>query len=233
MRIMIRRFIPIFVLTILASFISSTVTVTTSAQTARPPVTVSIQAGLSLATVSPEEGSDLVGADYDFQNGFNVRASVFLPFSRLLGTQLGIGWVQKGSSITFSIPQFDTLTGRRTEDLSLDMTLRSEYLQFPLLLSLKPTSVFNILVGPVVSFPLSCGAESLGESIDCDENDFLELNTDISIMAGAGVSIPLSSSFSLSLDAVYDLGMTEIAEDSDSKNRGFMFTAGIRLPLNR
>lgn len=88
---MIRRIIPIFVLIILASFISSTVTVTTSAQTARPPVTVSIQAGLSLATVSPEEGSDLVGADYDFQNGFNVRASVFLPFSRLLGTQLGIG----------------------------------------------------------------------------------------------------------------------------------------------
>ena len=119
------------------------------------------------------------------------------------------------------------------EDFSLELTLRTGYLQFPLLLSLKPISVLHILVGPVISFPLSCSAESLGETVDCDEPDFFELNTDISVMAGAGVSIPLSSSFSLALDAVYELGMTEIAEDSDSKNRGFLITTGIRLPLNR
>lgn len=222
---MIKKFTLIFLLTISVSFFFATanaqVSETTNAKTVRPPVSVSLQAGLSLATVSPEGGSDAAGLDYSYQSGLNVRAFVFWPFSGLLGTQLGVGWVQKGSSISF--PGID-------EDFSSN--IRAGYLHFPLLLSLEPTSILNILVGPVVSLPLSCSIESSGISVDCDETD-LELNTDISIMAGAGVSIPLSSSFSLSLDAVYDLGMTEIAEDSDSKNRGFLFTAGVRLPLDR
>jgi hypothetical protein len=227
LRIMIKRFPHVFLFTILISLFFATakaqVPETTNAQTARSPVSVSFQAGLSLATVSPEEYADEAGVDYGYQSGLNVRASVFLPFSGLLGTQLGVGWVQKGSVITV---RFSDIDG------DFSSNLRTGYLQFPLLLSLMPTSVFHILVGPVVSFPLSCSIESMGYSVDCDEND-LELNTDISIMAGAGVSIPLSSSFSLLLDAVYDLGLTETAEDTDSKNRGFLFTAGIRLPLNR
>ncbi len=224
---MIKRSNPFIVFTILTSFLFATakaqVPETTRANSDRPPVSVSLQAGLSLATVSPEANADASGVDYGYQSGLNVRASVFLPFSGLLGTQLGVGWVQKGSVINVRFSDIDGV---------FSSNLRTEFLQFPLLLSLMPTSNLRILVGPVISFPLSCNIESMGATVDCDEAD-LELNTDISIMAGAGVSIPLSNSYSLALDAVYDLGLTAIAEDSESNNRGFLFTAGIRLPLNR
>lgn len=209
----------------------SVVTVATNAQTTRPPVSVSLQGGLSLATLSPEIGSDASGVDYSYTNGFHVRASVFLPFSRLLGAQLGVGWVLKGSSLSFPVPEnlddFPDLSG-----WNFSSKVSTGYLQFPLLLSLKPTPVLYILVGPVVSIPLSCSVKSFGASADC-RGGLRELNTDISIMAGIGASIPLSSSFSLLLDAVYDLGTTGTTKDSISKNRGFLFTTGIRLPLNQ
>lgn len=221
--------------TFLLVLIFFSVVTTTNAQTARPPVSVSLQTGLSLATFSPNEGAEAAGGDYGYQNGLNVRASVFLPFSRVLGTQLGVGWVQKGSSlrIAFVDPVIDE--GLDLPESDLFWNFRTGYLQVPLLLSIKPSPIFHILAGPVVSFPLSCSVETSVEisGITDDRECNFDLDTDLSIMAGAGVSIPLSSSFSLSLDAVYDLGTSEITEGFESKNRGFLFTAGIRLPLNR
>ncbi len=217
----------------------SVVTVTTNAQTTRSPVSVSLQTGLSLATFSSHKGIELAGADFGYQSGFNVRASVFFPFSRVLGTQLGVGWVQKGSSFRIPFVNPDLDEGLDLSELNIFSNFRTGYLQIPLLLSIKPSPIFHVLAGPVVSFPLSCSVEtSVEPSVEISgltggrECNF-DLDTDLSIMAGAGVNIPLSSSFSLSLDAVYDFSTSEIAEGFESENRGFLFMAGIRLPLDR
>ena len=199
---------------------SFVVSATVCAQTVRPPASVSLQAGLSLATVSPQEGED--PSDYSYQSGINVRASGFLPLSNYIGAQLGLGFVQKGSPLSVDDDPFF--------DGDFSAKLETAYLQVPVLLSVHPIPALRLLAGPVISFPLSCNLEIMRISIDCDETD-IDLNTDLSIMAGAGVNIPLSSAFSLSLDVIYDLGLTDILEDSDSKNRGFLFTAGFSLPL--
>ncbi|MYB91361.1 MAG: PorT family protein [Rhodothermaceae bacterium] len=126
-------------------------------------------------------------------------------------------------------------------DISSTTDFRINYLSVPALLQFNPISKVRLLAGPVLSFALGCNLESIleadgeeeRESVDC--GDDIELETvDVSIRAGAGVDIPVSSAFSVSLDAVYDLGMRNYdKEGDDSKNRGFAITAGVSFPLGR
>ncbi|MYD56127.1 MAG: hypothetical protein F4246_03850 [Rhodothermaceae bacterium] len=108
----------------------------------------------------------------------------------------------------------------------------------------NPTSNVHLLGGTVFSFALGCsfaatfevdGIVTERESADCGDDDVdLELTTaDISIMVGAGVNIPISSALSVSLEAVFDLGMTDFSKvdgDDGSKNKSFGITAGVSLP---
>ena len=83
---------------------------------------------------------------------------------------------------------------------------------------------------PVLAYALGCIVETefedgLDVSANCND-DFVdvELETvDISARVGEGVNKPVSSVFSVSLDAVYDLGMTAYATspvtDRGSKTR--------------
>ena len=221
---------------------------TTFAQTGYPTRSVSIQAGLSLSTVTtPDEFDnfeDLV--DIGYVSGVNVRASVYLPIRGRLGTQLGLGWMQKGFSMEIQVSElFGDFVGYFSEyevpDISSTTNFKANYISVPALLQFNPISKVRLLAGPVLSFALGCSLESIlvvdgdeeRESVDC--GDDIELETvDISIRAGAGVNIPVSSAFSISLDAVYDLGMRNYEkEGDDSKNRGFAITAGVSLPLGK
>ena len=222
---------------------------TTYAQTGYPTKSVSIQAGLSLSTVTtPDELEDFGDVlDIGYRNGVNVRASVYLPIWGRLGTQLGLGWMQKGFSWELNVSEiFGDFIGYFSEDevsdISSIINFKMNYLSVPTLLQFNPTSKVRLLAGPVLSIALGCSLESITEvdgtvgereSVDC--GDEIELETvDISIRAGAGVNIPVSSAFSVSLDAVYDLGMRDYdKEGGDSKNRGFAITAGVSLPIGK
>ena len=221
---------------------------TAYAQTGYPTKSVSIQAGLSLSTVTtPDEFEDLGDlVDIGYVSGVNVRASVYLPIRGRLGTQLGLGWMQKGFSLEIELSDlFGDFAGYYSDyefpDISSTTDFRINYLSVPALLQFNPISKVRLLAGPVLSFALGCNLESIleadgeqeRESIDC--GDDIELETvDVSIRAGAGVDIPVSSAFSVSLDAVYDLGMRNYdKEGDDSKNRGFAITAGVSFPLGK
>ena len=68
-------------------------------------------------------------------------------------------------------------------------------------------------------------------SVDCDD-EFDELTSmDLGAVAGAGASIATSGSLSVSVDAVYNLGLSSISESDDVKNRAFSIMAGIRIPI--
>ena len=231
--------------------------VATYAQTGYPTRSVSIQVGLGLSSVTtpdaikdlPDPHLDLI--DIGYRSGFNIRASVYLPILGGLGTQLGLGWIQKGWSSEVEPPEF---TGEDDDDLfdyyneaSFEYRVRVNYVSAPTLLQFNPISTVHLLAGPVFSFALSCSAEATAEingtvtervSGDCDDDDIsMDLNTvDLSIMVGAGVNIPITSAFSVSLEAVYDLGITDFSpEDGNkgSKNKSFGITAGVSLPLGR
>ena len=240
---------------ILALF--SVASVATYGQSGYPTKSISIQAGLSISSVTtPDAIKDLPSAakdliDIGYRSGGSIRASVYLPISGRLGTQLGLGWILKGWSVEVEPPAFtledDDDLFDYYNDVSFGYRVRVNYVSAPTLLQFNPISTVYLLAGPVFSFALSCSAEATTEvngtvtgrvSGDCDDDDVsIDLNTvDLSIMVGAGVNIPISSAFSVSLEAVYDLGITDFSpEDGNngSKNKSFGITAGVSLPLGR
>ena len=190
----------------------------TYAQTALPTRSMSIQAGLSLST-----NTDAMA---DYQGGGIIRASLFLPITTNLSTQVGLGWVQKGAS------------GREG---NIKVGLAINYLSVPALLSYNPTSSLRLMAGPVLSFSLGCSVSASVEGSDIDiqplnctdievELEDLVNPVDLSVMAGIGVDIPVSRTLSLNVDVAYDFGLTEAYSDG-SKNRSFLFTTGVNFPL--
>lgn len=187
---------------------------------AQAPLSVSVHAGLSLAKTTPEEG--VAAATYSYLTGNTVDVSVFLPFTDHVGVQAGVGYVQKGTSISTNAGGIFGL------DLAAE--LRTAYVQMPVLLAIHPTPLFRLTAGPAIAFPLTCRLEVLGASVDCDE-DGPPLKTDLSVMAGAGLFIPIAPRLHLSVSTLYNQGFTSLFGDSDSKNRGFFFTAGVSIPF--
>ena len=239
----------------------SVVSVATYAQSGYPTKSISFQAGLSLSSVTtPDDIKDLPNAQKDlidigYRSGAAIRASVFLPISGRVGTRLGLGWIQKGYSVKVELPEltvydeFDDYFDYY-DYASVTLRARANYLSAPVLLQFNPISSVHLLAGPVLSFALGCsfkvtevttdadGTAIERDSADCDDDGVdLDLNTvDISIMVGTGVNIPVSDAFSVSLEAVYNLGMTDYSaedEDEGSKNTSFGITAGVSLPLGR
>lgn len=238
----------------------SVVSVATYAQTSYPAKSISIWAGLSLSSITtpdgirrlPDSERDLI--DIGYRSGVNLRASVYLPISGGLGTRLGLGWIQKGWTLEVEVPELPGYDDDYYDDFYDyydDVSIRSRararanYLSAPALLQFNPISSVHLLAGPVFSFALGCsfaatlevdGVVTERESADCGDDDVdLELTTaNISIMVGAGVNIPISSALSVSLEAVFDLGMTDFSKvdgDEGSKNKSFGITAGVSLPL--
>ena len=241
------------VFAVLALF--SVVSAATYAQQIVPGKSISIWAGLSLSSITtPDEIKDLPDIDIGYRSGFNIRASVFLPISGRLGTRLGLGWIQKGWTLDVDVPELPGYDDDYYDDYydyyddaSIRSRARVNYLSAPALLQFNPTSSVHLLAGPVFSFALGCsfaatlevdGAVTERDSADCDDEDVdLDLRTvDISIMVGAGVNIPVSSALSVSLEAVFDLGVTDFSKvygDEGSKNKSFGITAGVNLQLGR
>ncbi|MXX98057.1 MAG: PorT family protein [Rhodothermaceae bacterium] len=218
----------------------SVVSVATHAQTGYLTKSVSIQVGLSLSKIT----TDRVDPSYNpsYRGGFNTRVSISLPISDRMGAQLGLGWMQRGYSVDI-VRSAETLLPENSPD-GIYIRSRVDYLSIPALLQFYPTSsnVIHVLAGPVLSFALGCSLELETElhgfvaerySSDCTDGGTEIETVDISIMTGVGVNIPVSSEFSVSLDAVYDLGMIDTTTGIESKNRGFAITAGVSLPLGK
>ena len=181
---------------------------------------LSLQAGASLATLG---GSDVASADYRI--GMRVGASAIFPFSANLDLQFGAAYVAKGAT---------------EHELGVDIAVELDYFEIPLLLRLSPsvdgTISPHFTVGPALSFRLKCSASGSAEGLkisgDCDEfadPDDLK-SMDFGAMAGAGIDIATSGSLSVSLDLLYNFGLSSISE-SDEKNRAFSILAGVTFPI--
>lgn len=125
--------------------------------------------------------------------------------------------------------------------LGFERELDVSYLDIPLLLrlDLSPGSRVSphVLVGPTVGINLTCELRTLAGPItgtrDCDDSEGFSVKTlDLGVGAGFGVSMDMGT-WKLLADARYGLGLSDIFEDVDMRNRGFGITAGASFPLTR
>ena len=192
-------------------------------------VVVGIGAGLRSASLSIEDNDD---DDLpDSRTGIGISGFVSIPVNESFSIQPGIGFVQKGAEET---------EGSETFSLELD------YLEVPVLgvfhLPSEGAATVHLFAGPVISFEMSCGVTGEDEGVslefDCEDDDEINTkSTEFGAIAGAAVSYSLNDTASLFLAAFYNLGLTNINDDTGegddaAKNRvlginlGVAFTVG-------
>lgn len=145
--------------------------------------------------------------------------------SRTTYIGLDVNWVQKGGDeVAFAFGE--------TQDLEL------EYIELPLTVGyaqrLGDGWSSNLYIGVSLGFQLSCKVQgsASGASTECDDGQQLapRNTTEWSIPFGFGFARNLGGS-NLGLDIRYVLGLSDIFENSNIRNRGWQFTAKWAVPI--
>lgn len=135
----------------------------------------------------------------------------------------------------FSVQTGATYSRKGAADQDADSNL--DYLEVPLLLVVTiPTDGATVhprlYGGGSFNFELSCDlspADGDGESVDCGDGDvFGRESFDFGVRVGGGLDIDVAANAAVTIDAGYDLGLTDIAtaEDTEIKNRNLFVTGG-------
>lgn len=178
------------------------------------------EGGLNVSDLSvTDDGTDV---ELDSEIGFRFGGVLRYDFAPdgLVGIHTGATYSRKGAS--------DELV-----DLNVD------YLEVPLVVAVNiptegaPVSP-RLYAGGSFNFEANCEiapAEGDGEAVDCDDPgaDVVERSSfDFGVRFGGGVDIDVSSNVAVTLDAGYDLGLTDIdeTETGEIKNRNLFFTGG-------
>ena len=145
-------------------------------------VTVGVQAGLSIAKIGGRAPTN----DLHSRKGIAFGAFVEKQISDMLSFQPEILYIQKGA---------------KDSDQDVDVTLKLDYMEIPLLLKVNVPTEGDIspylLVGPALSFKAGCtiSGEEGGVSVDldCDEDFIVFKSFDVGGVVGAGVGFPEGS----------------------------------------
>ena len=196
---------------------------------------IGITGGLNLASVDITTGGLFV-PEFESVARMSVGLSATTFFSESVGLQLAGSYSQKGGK--WDIPD---------PEVHASLTLNADYLELAglgmLRLPLAGDRISaRLLAGPAVSLETSCeviteasvGGTKLKSTEDCDEEDGLERSSlDLALMGGGGLEVGLPGSLSLTLDALYSLGLTDIdkSEDDSVKNRVLTVRVGVAFPL--
>lgn len=181
--------------------------------------------GVSLSTFGGDGIDGLDGHRTGVAGGLTVSYSV-APNLRL---ESGAWWVEQGAEGT--VQGFE-------EPISAEQRL--SYLRIPLFLRFVPFPGSPIRpsvgAGPGVSIETRCRTRRdpgvVGEVVGCD--DAGRRGTDVGFLFGAGLSWDLGG-LELLLEGVYALGLRDIGsvDAIDTRNRGFVLTPRVSLPLGR
>lgn len=175
-------------------------------------ITAGASAGLSLATLGGDDASDAL----DHRTGFNAGAFLDFPLGDILGVTTGLYYVQKGASEN-------------------DFTIEIDYLEVPVLLRVtaigEDAMRLNLLLGPTLAFEVKCQSDV---DRDCEDEGFPTKSFDLGAGFGVGIDFPLSPTMSVVGSALYDLGLTSIADspdDVDVKNEAILLNVGLAWRL--
>jgi hypothetical protein len=166
---------------------------------------------------------DLFDQDVGTRNGFHAGILGDVEISKNFALQIDAIYTQKG---------FGKGSG--------DVALSADYIMIPILAVIKlPGKVSpHLYAGPELSLETSCKVSGSGlDNISCDDaradnSDFPRTKgADSGILFGLGVDWDIGFGI-LVIDAMYDYGLTNIAEISDEidsiKTRTFMLSLGMK-----
>jgi hypothetical protein len=185
-------------------------------------VTLGLKAGLNVSDLDIE---DAEGSPVDVVSRTGFVGGAYL--------QAGLGSVLTLQTEALSSPKGGSRTvSDRT--VSLDLT----YIDVPVLLLVRvpagDSAIWPVLyAGPVFSWETRCRIRDAGEAVDCaafEEEPLETKSPDVGMAFGGGFEIFMGS-FTLQLEARYNLGLTTIDDATEEtgsvKNRTWSFMLGV------
>lgn len=130
---------------------------TTTTTDNRAKLTLGVKAGTNYSNVYDSEGEDFV-ADGKF--GLAAGAFVVVPLGKIFGIQPEVLYSQKGFKST------GTFLGTNYE-----MTRTTDFIDVPILLSIKPVEYVSLLFGPQFSFLMKQTDDFTGGSLSTSQQD--------------------------------------------------------------
>ena len=154
---------------------------TLTAQSSSSQIHIGVKAGLNYSNIYDSQGEKYTA---DGKIGFAAGGFVSIPLSGLLGIQPEILFSQKGFQATSSIL-----------GSNVSLTRTTNYIDVPIFLSIKPSEMLTILVGPQYSYLIKQNDVFTNPIINVDVNqdfsaDNIRKNT---LCLVGGVDINLSN----------------------------------------
>lgn len=180
---------------------------------AQSPISFGLKGGVNLANLS---GDDFSYADARSGLNIGIVFEIGLPLSPI-GIESGLYYSQKGAS-------------SENQNLGVTTTLKADYLEVPVLakLSFGPPGPIkpHLLAGPYLSFLLNSEtvSDGGGGSVSVDINDTTN-DIDFGLIGGIGLDVNMGLA-TLSLQARYSMGLTEVYTNNDAKHGVFAIVAG-------
>ncbi|SMO60058.1 Outer membrane protein beta-barrel domain-containing protein [Saccharicrinis carchari] len=167
-----------------------------------------LKAGLNVANLT---GDDMDGADPRSGGVFGVFAKINL--TETIAFQPEALYSMQGA------------TGSETEQgYDIDVTMKLDYINIPLMMKFYPADGFSINAGPQVGFLASAKAKAETQGISAEE-DIKEAfkSIDFGLNVGLGYDLPMG----LGLDFRYNIGLSNVldTDEGEGKNGVLQFTA--------
>ncbi len=177
---------------------------------------VGAKGGVSFATLSGDPYTA-----YDARIGFSAGVFVSIPVARNVSIQPEILYRQKGAK-----------TSGYCNDLPTNWTLKLDYVEVPVLLSVTMSTAGNVtprlFLGPAVAFKASFRQEAKNQNAAVSV-DIRGIRTqELCFVVGAGMDFPFSSG-TLSIEACMTPSLKSIHENdlgADLKNIGYSLLLG-------
>ncbi len=121
---------------------------------------------------------------------------------------------------------------------TIERTFKLGYIEVPILFGFnfgraggtRP----HLYAGPAVGINVGCDMEAAAEGItvtsSCSDAGVTVKTIDLGVTGGGGVTFPVGRG-TISIDARYTLGLTDVFDGPNMKNQGFSVGAGFTIPL--
>ena len=151
-------------------------------------------------------------------NIYNINNSNGQKYDNLLGFNLGlIGHIHLAKQLAFQPEIVYSAQGAKFTTAGVQTKIQLGYINVPLLLQYMFDNGFRLQAGPQVGFLVNAKSKTPNSTIDI-KNNFKKV--DVGLGAGIGYVNPATN---FGIDARYNLGLSNINENSSAKstNRGF------------
>lgn len=203
---------------------------TLSAQT----LTFGFKTGVGLSKFNEKISNEIrYKPGFSFGNFLNIR------IYKKLSIQAELNFEQKGqirkAIITYT--SIESIDGIAT--LNLKTKNKLDYITFPVLIKIRFGNKIKAFVntGPYLAFLLCentyINSEPASRQLIVIDNREEFKNSEIGLIGGGGIQIPLKENLYLLIDGRYNYGLTDIYvnDNIEIKNRSFGISAGIIIPL--